>query len=132
MRRKKTARKAPRRAAKKSTRRKRSSSKKLSRVSVISDILSSEYGVSSEPEPAPKKKSSKKKSYKKKSSKKKSSKKKVAKKGATPKKSGKMTYKDFVKEEFPKVQAEMPKGTPFITITKEVANRWRKYKEVFV
>ena len=117
MRRKKTARKAPRRAAKKSTRRKRSSSKKLSRVSVISDILSSEYGVSSEPEPAPKKKSSKKK---------------VAKKGATPKKSGKMTYKDFVKEEFPKVQAEMPKGTPFITITKEVANRWRKYKEVFV
>ena len=64
--------------------------------------------------------------------KKKSSKKKVAKKGATPKKSGKMTYKDFVKEEFPKVQAEMPKGTPFITITKEVANRWRKYKEVFV
>ena len=131
MRRKKTARKAPRRAAKKSTRRKRSSSKKLSRVSVISDILSSEYGVSSEPEPAPKKKSSKKKSSKKKLSKKKVAKK-VAKKGATPKKSGKMTYKDFVKEEFPKVQAEMPKGTPFITITKEVANRWRKYKEVFV
>ncbi len=145
-------RKVSRRVAKKVTGKKtaRRSKPRSSRVKTISDILSSSYGVSSI---RPKKKSTKKKKSikKKKSTKKKKSDKQTSssygiagmfssKKSApkeekkTPAKKGKgpMKYKDFVKKEFPKAKADLPEGTPFGEVTKEVANRWRKYKEIFV
>ena len=101
------AKKSVRRGAKKSVRR----GAKKSRVKLISDILSSKYGVQSDSKSD---KPKKKKSTKKRSNKKKS----------TPKKG--MKYKDFVKKEFPKVKKEMPSDTPFGDITKEVAKRWRE------
>lgn len=97
--------------ARKTMRRKKSKSSKKTprrnnRVNMISDILSSQYGVKS-------------KSKSKKSSKRKRT---PQRKKSTPKKG--MKYKDFVKKEFPKVKKEMP-DAPFGDITKEVARRWK-------
>lgn len=100
--------------ARKTIRRKAKRSKSLkarrnNRISVISDILSSQYGVKSKTKSKSSKKSVKRKRT-------------PQKKKSTPKKG--MKYKDFVKKEFPKVKKEMP-DAPFGDITKEVARRWK-------